>query len=589
MTDAPPPAPSPAPPGFWARHGVLVATLGAVVLSASALRVGALSDDFLQHLVLEGTVPVEHLGPLTLYDFTGGRAITPWIERGYLPWQSHPELSLRFFRPLASASIALDHALFGRNQPLGHLVNLAWYLGLVAVAIAWFAEILPKNRAGLASVIFAVAGGHAMNVAWTSTRHLLISAVFAGMALWLHVRARNPTDDGTRPFGTWSALPLWVLALLSSEATLSALAILGSYELFGRTDALAARVKALAPAATLGLAYLVFYAVSGYGVAHSGLYVSPFSQPLDYALAAASRVPILGGELSAAIPSSLWGQAPDLRPTLVALGLVFMSLIALLLVRARLDAESRRAVRWLAIGTLFSLLPAVGGVLEGRLLALPSLAGAAVVATAIEATFARTERARLARVGAALLMGLHLVGAPLARFGMTHVLAQISDKQRGLAQNADLSACPSHGVGLIATGSDPSLSLSGATSLAYYRPELFEQLQAIYVLSMAPHRQRVERLGTNTLELEVLDPPRIVPLFERVFRDDPITAGYGIDTGKFGAKVMATEAGVPLRVRFKVPVDSCLLVWKDQRLTSVTLPDVGDSLMVDHEPGPFGL
>ena len=69
---------------FWAPRGFWIAWIAGAVLSLPALRVGALSDDFFQHLVLEGSVPVPHLGPTTLYDFTAGQNVLPWIERPIL-------------------------------------------------------------------------------------------------------------------------------------------------------------------------------------------------------------------------------------------------------------------------------------------------------------------------------------------------------------------------------------------------------------------------------------------------------------------------------------------------------------------------
>src|SRR5688572_6266099 len=244
---------APAPPRFWARRGFVLAWISGIVLSLPALRVGALNDDYFQHLVLEGSIPLAHLGPTTLYDFTAGHTVLPWIERGYLPWQSHPELSLRFFRPLASLSITLDHALFGRAMLPGHFQNLAWFLALLALGVAWFKELLPKPQAGLASVLFAVAGGHTLNIAWTSTRHLPISAVFGGLAVWLHVREREARSAGRASAGTWVAWAPLALAFGTSEASLASVALIASYEVLGRTDGVRARAGALAVPLSMAL------------------------------------------------------------------------------------------------------------------------------------------------------------------------------------------------------------------------------------------------------------------------------------------------------------------------------------------------
>lgn len=580
---------APAPLSFWARRGFVIAWVVGVLVSLPALRVGALNDDYFQHLALEGAIPLAHLGPATLYDFTAGHNVLPWIERGYLPWQSHPELSLRFFRPLASFSIALDHALFGRAQLPGHLLNIAWFLALLAVAVAWFKELLPRPQAALASVLFAVAGGHALNVAWTSTRHLLISAVLCGLGVWLHVRQREAVVAERPSAGAWVAWPPLALGLATSEASLAGIALIVSYELLGRTDSVRSRLVALAGPMSLALGYLAFYVLSGYGVRHSGLYLSPFSQPLEFIEAAASRWPILLGELTGAVPASLWGSAPGAPPVLVTLGCLFSALVVGLLVRAPLDASERRRVLWLGVGASAGALPAVGGVLDGRMLAIPCLAALPVVAVAVTTTLGRPGPYRIAKTGACVLLFLHLGLSVFVRVGMTLAFATISERQRELAQGADVSACPIDATGLIVTGADPSLSLAGATSLVYHRPELMDRFRAIHVLSMAPQPQRLERTAAGALSVAVEELPRQVTLFESLFRDEPLSPGYTLDLHRFGATVVETERGLPTRVNFRVPARSCLLLLRDRRLVSAALPLPGRSLLIQHEPGPFGL
>ena len=100
---------------IWGKRGVAFAWVATALLVLPALRAGFSFDDFLQRLVLEGKAPELGLGPASLYDFGGGALrAQDWVERGYVPWHTDPQLSIRFFRPLGSLSIALDQALFGR-------------------------------------------------------------------------------------------------------------------------------------------------------------------------------------------------------------------------------------------------------------------------------------------------------------------------------------------------------------------------------------------------------------------------------------------------------------------------------------------
>src|SRR5688572_20549122 len=103
-------------PGTAARRVWLWAGCVAALASLPGLWVGFSSDDLSQRLMLEGRAPGYTAGWFGLYDFTPPN-LPPSvrIEEGLLPWFTHPELKLRFFRPLSSATLGIDHALFGRN------------------------------------------------------------------------------------------------------------------------------------------------------------------------------------------------------------------------------------------------------------------------------------------------------------------------------------------------------------------------------------------------------------------------------------------------------------------------------------------
>ena len=54
-----------------------------------------------------------------------------------------PQWSIRFFRPLSSWSLALDHWLFGRSAAAAHAQSLAWLLMLIAAVPSIIAGTLP--------------------------------------------------------------------------------------------------------------------------------------------------------------------------------------------------------------------------------------------------------------------------------------------------------------------------------------------------------------------------------------------------------------------------------------------------------------
>jgi hypothetical protein len=573
---------------FWGRHGVRLAWIATVLLVLPALRAHFSLDDFLQRVVLEGKFPELGFGPATLYDFTGGdRSTARLLERGALPWLTDPRLEIRFFRPLSSLSIALDQTLFGRAELPSHLVGAALFVAFTALAFAFFRRVLGPNRAGLAAFLFALSGGHAVNLTWVAGRHVLIGAVLGTLAVLAHVT--NAERGAARRLPRWLAPAALIVAMFASETSLAALAALQSYELFASGADVRSRLRRAAPWLGLGVLYLVVYDAAGYGVKHSGLYVSPLASPLGFLAAALTRLPMLLGELAVSVPASLWGLSAALRPGLAVFGALGCALVLLLALRGAASGAERRKIAWLGSAALLGTLTAVGGVPDGRTLLIPLLAAAPLVATAIDSAWRAPGRAWALRSAAVLLLFLHVALALLARVGMTELMVAVAGKQRDLAESADFSRCEAGAPAFLITAADPALSLAGATSLAYYRPDLAARHPHLDVLSLAPHDQRVERTGENGIVLHVDGRPRRSTIFEELFRDAGLVPGQTFELGRFSARVEATERGVPTRVAFELPPNACLVTLSEQRLRGEPLPDVGTTRKVSHEPGPMGL
>ena len=168
------------------------------------------------------------------------------MDHGPLPWWTSDGLRLSFMRPLSSALFALDHALAGRHPLLYHVHSIAWYAAAIAAAALLFRRLLPEREAALASIVFAVAPAHWMLAAWPSARHVAVSGAFAIAAITLHLRAR--AQSGNRAaLATLGAIGSAVFALAGGETALGIFAYVAAYELVGRRDALAIRLRALAP------------------------------------------------------------------------------------------------------------------------------------------------------------------------------------------------------------------------------------------------------------------------------------------------------------------------------------------------------
>jgi hypothetical protein len=573
----------------WVGRASALAWVASVALALPALRARFSLDDFLQRLVLEGKPPELGLGPASLYDFMHSLPPREFIARGYLPWHTDPQLTLRFFRPLSSLSIALDQRLFGRAELPSHLVNAAWFFAVTALAFAFFRLLLTPRRAAIAMVVFAVASGHALNVLWTAGRHVLVGGLFGALAVLGHVR--NARGQTARWLPRWLAPVSLLIAAFASETSLAAAAIIASHELFATEAPPRRRLLAALPWAGAALFYVSVYAAAGYGVAHSSLYISPLSAPGAFLGAAVTRLPTLVGELSFGVPSFVWGAAAPARPALAALGTLTAALVFWLAWRASATASERRQVTWLSAATLLATLPMVGGVPDGRMLLLASFTSVPLVATALEGAFAAAAPGPLVLLRAAgLVLGLmHLPLAALLRLGVTEVMTQAAQKQYELAATADVTRCSEQSPLFVVTGADPSLCISGGTSLRYYRPELAARHPSYAVLSLAPQAQRLERVSDGRVILEVEGEPRRATMFEELFRDSPLVPGQRVVLDHFSAQVLATERGFFTRVAFALPDNACLLTIARQRLVGAPLPERGTSQTVPHEAGPLGL
>jgi hypothetical protein len=154
---------------------------------------GFFCDDHGQQLVLEGAVDHPTMRPWSLYDF--GAAPRPGdavFENGSYAWWTDEDWKVRFFRPVASLALMLDHAAFGRWAPGYHASGLAWFALLLVLAHALYRALgLGPGTALLATLFVAVEDGGVFPVGWTANRNTLVEAVFVVLALLCVARPKR--------------------------------------------------------------------------------------------------------------------------------------------------------------------------------------------------------------------------------------------------------------------------------------------------------------------------------------------------------------------------------------------------------------
>lgn len=560
--------------------------LAALVLTLPTIWLGFISDDFIHLLILEGFP--SPASPWDLFRFANGdpASTRPQMDVGPYPWWTLPELKLTFWRPLSSALAVMDHTLFGRNAVGYHLHSLAWYLGIVALYGVLLRRLLPGAIGALALFLFAINGAHFMLAGWIANRNALVAAVPALFGLWMHLEWR----ESRRPWGLPLSLAGLAVGLMGGESALGLFAYVLAYELLGDKGSPKERLRAIAPAALLGLVYLVVYKLHGYGAYGSGSYMDPVGEPGRFLVGALARIPVLLGGLLLQVPADLWVAGEQVRPTLVVLGLLGLGGVALL-VRAAwpsLSEDERRHCRWLFLGAALSLLPVAATFPSNRLLLLPGLGGSVAVAVVLVTAWrsrARGWRPRGVAAVAAVLALMHLVLAPLLWPLMTVAFQQGSAQMEPslllLERELDYTRLPQQRL-VVLPAPVPMLSM--------YLPMMMvtrgmPKPGAWWTLSISPEPHELTRSGPDSLELALTRNEFLTSEFESVFRgpSHPLRKGNQVKLQGMTVTVLEDNGKGPTRLgfTFDTPLEDPSLVfirWQDGALRPFTPPPVGERL-----------
>jgi len=166
------------------------------------------------------------------------RSVPRFFVEGFFP-EGRPGISAGYYRPLVSASFAVDYAIGGPKRPwVFHLTNLLIYCACVAAVYALYRRLISSwVAAWLGALLFACHAIHTESVAWISGRTDLLAALFMCLAFIALLNARRTTAgneaEQNRAQGLFSkpvlALPaafiFLLLALWSKEVAVSLIPI----------------------------------------------------------------------------------------------------------------------------------------------------------------------------------------------------------------------------------------------------------------------------------------------------------------------------------------------------------------------------
>ena len=540
----------------------------AIGLAAPALTADFTADDHLHRVISREETGIAGLRPrpLDLFVFANGDAVDSARLRdvGLFPWWTDPGLRLAFWRPLSSATHALDHALWPDSATAQLAHDLLWH-ALSLVLVWWFFRRFVTARwiAVLALALYAWDDARGPVVGWIANRNALIALVLALPVLLAHDRWRRA---GWQP-GRWLGPLAFAVALGAGESAIAILAYLGAHALWLEPGSWRgtwrARLVAVLPYAIIVVVWRIAYAKLGYGTVGSGIYLDPGADPLGFARAASTRIPfLLLGQLG--LPwSDLASFYPLIGGLAVMLAVALVTIVAIGLASARLLARDRVS-RFFATGMLLAAVPVASTFPADRLLVFVGLGGAGLVAQLLAAALAHRDqlgdgRARRAAcvvvaIGLALV---HVVLAPpllvLRSRSMVAVARVIERADAGIPRDATKT------VIAVAAPSD---------ALAAYTPIMREARHElrparVYWLATATTDVTVERVDARTL--------RVTPTggflryeVDRMMRARPFAVGDTIPLIGLAIEIEAiTEDGRPRSAlaHFTVPLEDPSLVW----------------------------
>jgi hypothetical protein len=557
-----------------------------------ALGVGFFADDFIVLFAMDGTAPCM-CGPENFYLYSNGRPeeVTARVQDGTFPWWTGPDFKVALWRPLSSALLRLDHALFGRWAPGYHAHSLLWFLALVAIAGRLYRRHLSAGLAAMAVLVFAVDESHWMSTTWVSNRHIIVSAVFAFLGLLAHLRWR---EQGWRP-GLPLSLGCYLLSLAGGESGLQVFAFVLAYELVGARDSVRQRLAGALPALGLGVAYLVAYKLSDFGARGSGHFIDPIAETARFLVRAQKLLPAMIAELLAGT-EVFYATIPGLYRALLPLSLGIISCFGVLLWRAlkALPADEARTVRWWVLGGLLALPPPIGSLIfltaTSRSLLFPSLASAVAVAAVLHYG-ARLLRRQVAEptwlrgavaLPLALLALMNTVVEPLATpFAVTMLKREA---EAGGKQFRELELEETPGTEVVVLTATGTFTGYGSLLRAFYREQ---PLRPWWNVSWMPQDQELRRTGPASFELRALKGSLLLHPAERFYQAHARELVAGQRFSSRLMRVTVLEIGEAGPSRLEVTLDRSLddpslrfLAWKDGALQPVGMPRTGETLLL---------
>ena len=355
------------------EHRYLPAALaiGAILVMLPALKTGLVMDDLPQRAVElrpdqlpprmqeTGNPPDSGSFSTVLFDLFGfsrnPQCMALMKNYGTLPWWTPDELRCSLCRPVTALTHWLDYQFFPNSPALMHAHNIAWFAAVVFLLTIVYRKLMGTGwAAGLAALLFLLDGNTYFPVAFVANRGFFLALFFGLMCLYEHHRWRSTKS---RSGMVLSALFL-ALSLFAEEGGASTFAFILAYALVLEPGSFRNRALTVLPSVLVIVAWRITYMLSGYGLAHVGIYIDPAQEPLQFARELIPRdMILLGSQLTSVPPEFLFAVKPSLHPMIIALYGVFT--VAALVVFLPWVFRDKVAAFWFAAMILAAIPEAV--------------------------------------------------------------------------------------------------------------------------------------------------------------------------------------------------------------------------------------
>jgi hypothetical protein len=569
---------------------LVVAVLASIGM-LPALSGGWQMDDYFQRATLLGYGDSKPIN--TFIQYIDRAHNLSQMDFGTMPWWGSPDLHQAFLRYTSTLTMMLDYRLWPNNPTLMHLHSLLWLSAAVLVAALLYREVIgPTWVAGLAALMYAIDGAHALPAAYLANRNALIACCFGFLSVLAFVRWRQRGRSITR----WLSVLMLALALSAGEMGLATVAYLFSYALTVDEDGFRVRLMRLLPHGAVLAAWALIYKLGNFGSHGSGFYVDPARDPLGFAGSFWQRAAFLMMGQWSPLPAEM-SMVPAPGSSAFFHLSVFSFVVAAIVVVLFIPLVLRdRVARFWGLGVLLSLVPigAVGP--ENRLLGFVGLGSMALLAQMTQVLCAGSFVAPRVWKGFAwaatlLLLLIHLVAAPLlgivrlayqadASSRMTSAMASVPGDSRIASQDLVLINPPDH-IYLV--------TAIWAVNLLEHRP----MPRHMRALSTGGSLQ-VTRVGPRSLQIRF--PDGFFPTaFSRYVRsqNDRFSPEQHFELPGLSVTVESLDAhGDPEQVLYEFPVpleDPSLrwMSWQDGVYVSWTPPAVGNTQRFSPERGIF--